>query len=297
MTGVLLIDKPGGLTSHDVVARLRRTLRERAIGHAGTLDPMATGLLVLMVGRATRLASLLSGHDKTYDATIRLGQSTSTDDAEGDPVGSPASPPTEADVRAALDAFSGTFLQVPPAHSARKVAGTRAYRLARANRPVLLEPTEVTVRELIWHGLEGSDLRLRLRVSAGFYVRSLARDLGARLGCGGHLAALRRVASGRFRVEDALPLAVAERAAADVLEKALIAPAEALDDLPAAWLNAAGLQRVLHGNVVGPAHVQGHLPTAAEQVVSRVRLLAADGRLVALARLEAGSLHPVVVLG
>ena len=295
MNGVLLIDKPAGLTSHDVVARMRRALRERAIGHAGTLDPMATGLLVLVIGRATRLASLLTGHDKTYEATIRLGQATSTDDAEGVPLGTPVEVPDETAVRAALQTFSGTFPQTPPAHSAKKVAGTRAYQLARANRPVALSPVSVTLHDVVWESFDGRDLRLRLRVSAGFYVRALARDLGARLGGGGHLAALRRVASGHFLVDDAMPLAAAE-AAGSASFASLVAPADALPDLAAAVLTDEGLRRVLHGNAIGPAQLRSSLPDSADPA-ARVRLLADDGRLVALARQEAGSLHPVVVLG
>jgi tRNA pseudouridine55 synthase len=293
MTGVLLIDKPRGLTSHDVVARMRRVLGERSIGHAGTLDPMATGLLVLIVGKATRLASLLTGHDKTYDATIRLGQETTTCDADGELL-EPVRPiPDEAAIRAALDTFRGTSAQVPPAHSAKKVAGTRAYRLARTNQPVVLRPVEVTVRELTWQGLAGSDVTVRVCASAGFYVRALARDLGTRLGCGAHLIALRRVRSGSFAVEDALPLAAAEALGPESARR-LIPPSEALPELDAVELTTEGLRRVLHGNTIGPHHVQGSLPGG--EADRMVRVLA-DGRLVALARPEAGTLHPVVVLG
>jgi tRNA pseudouridine55 synthase len=293
MDGVLLLDKPAGITSHDVVARMRRVLRERGIGHTGTLDPMATGLLILVVGRATRLASLLSGHDKTYDATVRLGQETTTDDADGELIGAATAVPDEAEVRSALDHFRGTFFQVPPAHSAKRVDGTRAYRLARANKPVALKPVQVTVRELTWQGYEGTDLRLRVCATAGFYVRSLAHDLGTRLGCRGHLVALRRVRSGSFAVEDALPLAEAEALGPDTAAR-LVAPADALPDLEAFELTPDGLRRVLHGNVIGPDHVRGGLPALRPD--APVRILA-EGRLVALARPGAGTLHPVVVLG
>jgi tRNA pseudouridine55 synthase len=293
MTGVLLIDKPGGMTSHDVVARMRRVLHERRIGHAGTLDPMATGLLVLVVGGATRLASRLSGHDKTYDATVRLGQTTTTDDADGDPVGASRLVPAEADIRPALDHFRGTFPQVPPAHSAKKIDGTRAYRLARANQPVDLKPVDVTVRNLTWQAFEGHDLRLRVCATAGFYVRSLARDLGVRLGCGAHLTALRRVQSGSFGIEDAVPLAEAEARGPGTAAR-LIDPAAALPELEAVELTPDGLRRVLHGNAVGPEHLVGGFPAVRPDAT--VRILA-EGRLVALARPGAGTLHPVVVLG
>jgi tRNA pseudouridine55 synthase len=182
---------------------------------------------------------------------------------------------------------------VPPAHSAKKVAGTRAYRLARANQPVVLRPVDVTVRELTWQGLAGSDVTVRVCASAGFYVRALARDLGTRLGCGAHLIALRRVRSGSFAVEDALPLAAAEALGRESARR-LIPPSEALPELDAVELTTEGLRRVLHGNAIGPHHVQGPLPGG--ETDRMVRVLA-DGRLVALARPEAGTLHPVVVLG
>jgi tRNA pseudouridine55 synthase len=293
MDGVLLIDKPGGITSHDVVARMRRVLQERAIGHAGTLDPMATGLLVLMVGKATRLATLLTGHDKTYDATVRLGRSTATDDADGEPIGAPGPIPGEAEIREALSTFRGTFAQRPPVHSAKKIDGTRAYRLARAHKVVDLAPVQVTVRELTWQGFEGSDLRLRVQATAGFYVRSLARELGARLGCGGHLTALRRIRSGGFTVEDALPLSEAESRGTATAER-LIPPAEALPELAAVEVTPEGLRRVRHGNVIGTGHLVGGMPDGVLE--TPVRILS-DGRLVALARPGAGTLHPVVVLG
>jgi tRNA pseudouridine55 synthase len=293
MDGVLLIDKPGGITSHDVVARMRRVLQERGIGHAGTLDPMATGLLVLIVGKATRLASLLTGHDKTYDATVRLGQSTTTDDADGEPIGEPVPVPGEAQIRQALSAFRGTFAQRPPAHSAKKIDGTRAYRLARAHKAVDLAPVEVTVRELTWQGFDGADLRLRVQATAGFYVRSLARELGAHLGCGGHLTALRRIRSGGFTVEDALPLSAAESLGAATAER-LIPSAAALPELAAVEVTPEGLRRVQHGNVIGVGHLVGGMPDGVLE--SPIRILS-DGRLVALARPGAGTLHPVVVLG
>lgn len=293
MDGVLLIDKPGGLTSHDVVARVRRLLRQRSVGHTGTLDPMATGLLVLVLGQATRLASLLSGHDKGYEATIRLGQATTTDDAEGEPSGGSGLVPPAAEIRGALESFQGTFLQTPPVHSAKKIAGTRAYKLARANTPVVPAAVKVTVRELTWVDLAGTELRVLVRATAGFYVRSLAREVGTRLGCGAHLSALRRVTSGPFSVGDALPLTEAEAPDAD-LGTRIIAPAAALPELDAVELTDTGLRRALHGNTIGPEHVTGGMPRGDRP--GPVRLMA-GGRLVALARLGHNTLHPVAVLG
>jgi tRNA pseudouridine55 synthase len=296
MTGVLLVDKPAGPTSHDVVARLRRSSGERRIGHAGTLDPRATGLLVLLFGQATRLASLFSAAEKEYDATIRFGWFTDTDDADGAPMAAPSSArPTDAELAGALAAFTGTFEQTPPQYSARKLAGRRAYDLARRGRDVALAPSVVTVSRLALTGRTADTASVRLTASAGFYVRTLARDLGRRLGCGAHLEALRRVRSGRFGVDRALPLADAERLGTAV-EARLIGPAEALGDLGAVELTEAGLKRALHGNPVGPEHVAGPgaLPGPAP---GPVRLLSADGRLVGLARPRGGALHPVVVLG
>ena len=296
MDGVLLIDKPSGPTSHDVVARLRRTSGEKSIGHTGTLDPRATGLLPLVLGRATRLASFLSGGDKTYVATIRLGFATDTDDADGRPLGTPAADlPDDAAIDRALASFSGSGEQLPPSHSAKKVGGRKAYELARREEPVALKPAAVTVHRIERTGREGDLVHLTVAASSGFYVRALARDLGSRLECGGHLLALRRTHSGSFDVADAVPLEDAERLGRDVAGRVL-PPADALPGLPAVRLTEAGLKRALHGNPLGPEHLEGRsVPPATSPLP--VRIVAADGRLVALARSRGGALHPVVVLG
>jgi tRNA pseudouridine55 synthase len=297
MDGLLLVDKPAGPTSHDVVARLRHTSGERSIGHTGTLDPRATGLLPLVFGRATRLASLIGGTEKTYEATVRLGVATDTDDADGQPLGEPSADlPAAADVLAALPQFVGTYEQLPPDHSAKKVGGHRAYDLARQARPVTLKPVEVTVRDLERLDAGPDWIRLRVTATSGFYVRALARDLGAALGCGGHLEALRRVRSGAFDVADAIGLDEAERLGRD-LQARLVPPAAALPDLPAVAVTDQGLKRVLHGNPVGPEHVEGRWIPPAGATRGPVRVLAGDGRLVALAQARGGALHPVVVLG
>ena len=304
MDGVLLIDKPAGLTSHDVVALLRRSSGERRIGHTGTLDPLATGLLPLVLGQATRLSAYLTRGDKTYEATIRLGFSTETDDALGKPVGAvSATLPGAAEVDLALARFRGTFEQMPPQHSAKMVAGRRAYELARRDQPVALKPVVVTVRALTTLGRDGDLLQLEVTATAGFYVRGLARDLGAALGCGAHLRALRRTRSGAFHIADALAFEEAERLGPAVAAH-VVPPARALPHLPAVTLNAAGLARAVHGNPLGPGHLEGRpdvMPATGSGVVEPlaqvVRLLALDGRLVALAEPKAGALHPVVVLG
>jgi tRNA pseudouridine55 synthase len=226
-SGLVVVDKPGGMTSHDVVARVRRTCGTRKVGHAGTLDPMATGVLVIGVNRATRLLGHLVLTEKAYEATVRLGAATTTDDAEGELVTtSPATDVSDDAVRTALDAFRGEIVQVPSTVSAIKVDGRRAYERARSGEVVELEGRPVTI-----HEIEASDFRreddfldldLRVRCSSGTYVRAVARDLGAALGVGGHLTALRRTAVGPFTLDRAdtdlddvrlVPIADAARAA------------------------------------------------------------------------------------
>lgn len=295
MNGVLLIDKPSGPTSHDVVARIRRTSHERGIGHTGTLDPRASGLLPLVLGKATRLASLLTGSDKTYDATVRFGIVTDTDDADGETIAEASSVAVDDDaIAAALAAFRGEIQQVPPAHSAKKIGGKKAYDLARRAQPVTLAPVLVTVRSLELLARRGDEVDLRVTASAGFYVRALARDLGAHLGCGAHLTALRRTRSGHFGLADAVPLEAAERLGEDVADR-LISPAAALPHLPAVTVTEAGLRRISHGNPVGPDQLAGHwLPPAAAP--GPVRLLDQAGSLIALGHSRGGQIHPSVVL-
>jgi len=207
--GLLLVDKPGGMTSHDVVARARRVLSVRKVGHAGTLDPMATGLLVLGVGAATRLLGYVGGHDKTYEATIRLGQSTVTDDREGELLAAASTEGLDDDaIRAALAAQTGPLQQVPSSVSAVKVAGRRSYDRVRAGEEVVLEPRSVVVHRLDVHRITRSgpdlvDVDVTVECTAGTYIRAIARDAGAALGVGGHLTALRRTVSGPFAVPQA----------------------------------------------------------------------------------------------
>jgi tRNA pseudouridine55 synthase len=298
MTGVLLIDKPVGPTSHDVVQRLRRLLQERSVGHTGTLDPLASGLLPLVVGKATRLAPLLTGSDKTYEATVHLGFSTDTDDAAGLPIEGSGGPlPSDDELEEALAAFRGTSLQMPPQYSAKRVQGARAYDIARQRATAVLQPVEVEVRTLEWLGRSGAELRLRVTATAGFYVRALARDLGRRAGCGGHLSALRRTSVGVFSVEEAISIEECERLGRAVGER-LISPADALPELPAVRLTDEGLRRALHGNTLESGHLANRLEPERRQTPSElVRILTPDGRLVALGKRRADALHPVVVLG
>jgi tRNA pseudouridine55 synthase len=295
MFGVLLIDKPSGPTSHDVVARIRNTSRERSVGHTGTLDPRATGLLPLVMGKATRLAPYLSGSDKTYDALIRFGSETDTDDAGGSVTRThEGSGPETPEVQAALLKFIGTFEQVPPLVSAKRVDGKKSYDLARQDKAVELKPVMVTVRDLqiLEHGED--TVRLLVTATAGFYVRSLARELGQALGCGAHLAALRRTKAGGFDLSQAVPLDEAERLGPEIAAR-LISPSDALAHFPAVTVNEAGLKRVLHGNPLSPEHLTGRFVPVINSG-EKARILGPDGALIALADGRGGALHPTVVI-
>jgi tRNA pseudouridine55 synthase len=293
--GLLLVDKPAGPTSHDVVARLRRTSGERRIGHTGTLDPRATGLLVLLFGAATRLATFVAAGVKTYEATIRLGFATTTDDAEGEPLSNPATElPADDEVKAALAQFRGSLDQLPPRFSAKHVDGERAYQRARQAEPLALAPARVEVHALTFVERTADLVRVRLTVSAGFYVRAFARDLGTTLGCGAHLHELRRTASGGFDLADAVALADAERLGPAIGNR-LVAPVDALQDFALVRLTPTGLTRARHGNAIGPDLIE--TPPVQGPRDRFVRLVAADGGLVAVARADAGALHPIVVLG
>jgi tRNA pseudouridine55 synthase len=297
MNGVLVVDKPAGPTSHDVVGRVRRALRTRRIGHTGTLDPLATGVLPLVVGRATRLAQFLSADEKEYLADVQFGVATTTYDAlgarvgDGNAAGAGGLPVDLAGLETALTAFRGTYLQMPPAFSAKKVAGERAYDLARAGRTPELAPVPVTVTALEIVSRGGATARLRVACSSGFYVRTLAHELGQRLGCGAHLAALRRVRAGSFEIADAVPLDVVEAEGATPAR--LIALERLLPAFSSVMLTAQGLRRALHGNVVSPSDYRSD----GAPMGSRVRLFDEAGALVALAEQgPGGALHPAIVL-
>jgi tRNA pseudouridine55 synthase len=267
-----------------VVQRVRRALGTRAAGHTGTLDPFATGLLVVLVGRATRLARFVEGQPKTYLATARLGSRTSTDDLTGEVIGpESAEPVSEVRVREALAGFLGTHPQRPPQYSAKRVDGERSYRKARRGDPVELADVSVTVHDLELLGYRPPLLEFRVTVSAGTYVRAIARDLGDRLGVGGHLTQLRREAIGPLRVEDALPL---DR----VTPAALIPARSVLRDFPAVELDEPARQAVAHGRAVVDSGAAGRRASGAE-----VALLA-EGEIVAVALAEDGWLRPKVVL-
>jgi len=204
MNGVLIVDKPAGLTSHDVVNRARRILQQRSVGHLGTLDPMATGVLPLVTGSLTRLAQFYTSAEKTYEGTVRFGFSTDTYDAEGEPVTAPQQVILRAeDVEALAVNFRGMIEQIPPPFSAKKIHGVPAYKLARKHKEVVLQPVRVEIKEFEILGVEGDRARFRSRVASGTYMRSVAHDMGQRLGCGAHLESLRRTAVAEFSLDDA----------------------------------------------------------------------------------------------
>ncbi len=268
------------MTSHDVVARARRALGERRIGHMGTLDPFATGLLVLLVGRATRLAQHLDGEPKEYVAEVRFGAETTTDDLTGEPTRE-APLPEAARVRAAIDSLTGTIEQLPPAYSAKKVDGERAYAAAREGRTVELRPVQVHVES--WELLELSPAaaRVRVRCGGGTYVRALARDLGRLAGSAAHLTALRRTASGPFRVEEAVPT----DALVPDSSPPLLSPLAGLSAHQRRTLSSEELVRVTRG-----------MQVPAEGAQERAALLDASDQLVALAERVGDVWQPRVVL-
>lgn len=293
--GVLVVDKSRGPTSHDVVAVARRALATKSVGHTGTLDPMATGVVVLLVGRATRLARFMTHDMKAYDAEVTFGRATDTYDAEGATTLDTGRRPDDTTLTDALVRLAATREQVPPAYSAKKVDGEVAYRAARRDAPLTLPAVPVTVHELTLRGYAAGVATLSLRVSAGFYVRSLAHDLGTLTGTGAHLSALRRVRAGAFDLTGAVPFEALKAAPRGALRDQVRSLETLLPDLPGILLSADLARRIGHGQTVqsgGTVAVAG----------APVRLLDPAGRLLAIARATpvgpAGlSLQPLVVLG
>jgi tRNA pseudouridine55 synthase len=297
MDGVLVIDKPAGLTSHDVVSVARRLLKERRIGHTGTLDPMATGVLPLACGQATRLARFLSASNKDYDATILFGVTTDTYDATGTELSRSERQPDRRALDRAVLALCGDYDQMPPAYSAKKVGGRRAYEMARDDEPVVLKAVPVSVTRAEILSFTGDRARIALTSSAGFYVRSFAHRLGELVGTGACLEELRRTRSGDFSLESAVTL----EAVHDDPEMATawMVPLEGLLlSLPSVSLTDEGRLRVSHGREIDLIHMR---PGALDNLPGPppwVRFLDEDGHLVALGQPGAtpGSLHPTVVL-
>ena len=316
MDGAIIIDKPAGLTSHDVVARVRRIINVRRVGHTGTLDPFATGVLVVLVGRATRLAQFLTGADKEYEAIIRLGFATDTGDVTGAPLSTDtddvtvSSPDkttrhwTDVDIKTALASLVGEIDQVPPMYSAKKLQGRKLYELARRGEHVEREPVRVTIhsfraratKQLLKHNNDGTfDVAVHVVCSAGTYVRTLAESFGARLGAGAHLAELRRLRAGAFGISNAVTLDQLKTAAAeDSLGTVLLPPRKVVSEMPFAVASARDTQSIYHGKAIPlEAHSNG-VPAEGENVAIRDE----EGSLVAVCSYDSASktAKPRVVL-
>ena len=313
MNGLLVVDKPSGITSHDVVNRLRRITGEKSIGHLGTLDPMATGVLPLLLGKFTRLAQYFSAAEKSYEGTIRFGFATDTYDAEGEPTGPELWPDarqnTQSDaahsftldqIRGAATRFHGEMEQIPPAFSAKKIEGKPAYKLAREGKPVDLRPARIRIDAFEILALDGAAATFTIVISAGGYVRSVAHELGQDLGIGAHLSQLRRTRAGAFTLahahtlEELAALATASSANASpgnaaALETACVHPRSLLPEMPAVTADAMALGRLRNG-------LQANLPEFSQ--ASLVKFFAGPRDLAGIARRVAGTLfQPVLVIG
>jgi tRNA pseudouridine55 synthase len=292
VNGLLVVDKPGGMTSHDVVGKLRRITGEKSIGHLGTLDPMATGVLPLVLGKYTRLAQYFSSAEKSYTGTIRFGFATDTYDAEGEAAGQDLAPElTLALVRNAAAKFHGEMQQMPPAYSAKKIAGKPAYKLAREGQPVVLKTATVHIADFTIVSLDDTTASFSMSISAGGYVRSIAHELGQELGCGAHLSALRRTQAGVFTLSEGHTLKELEGLAGnpDALEALCVHPRLLLPEMPAVTGDAMALGRLRNG-------AQANLPEFSSATM--VKVFAGQRELAGIAKRIAGTLfQPVVVMG
>ena len=275
--GILIVDKPAGLTSHDVVKRVRRAAKIRQVGHTGTLDPMATGVLVVCLGQATRVSEYLLGHDKAYRATIRFGVETNTYDADGEVVAAHDVNVDHAEVEQALAHFVGEIQQVPPMYSAIKRDGQKLYELARQGIEIDREARSVIVHSIELLDYQAPDATLDVRCSAGTYIRSIAHDLGAALGTGGHLIDLRRTAAGSFTIEQAILLDAFETAAREDRWETLLHPIdEALSDWPLAVISESDRTRALNGAPIFSIKLTGTRCRAYDEQGNLIALLVFD---------------------
>ncbi|MBO0911167.1 MAG: tRNA pseudouridine(55) synthase TruB [Acidobacteria bacterium] len=292
MNGVLIVDKPSGLTSHDVVARVRRILKQKAVGHLGTLDPMATGVLPLVLGNMTRLAQFYLASEKSYEGVIRFGFSTDTYDAEGERVGADEEPSLSLErVREIAAGFRGEIEQMPPPFSAKKIHGVPAYRLARKKEPVLLGKIKVSIKEFEIVELQSGRARFQARVSSGTYMRSVAHDMGQLAGCGAHLESLRRTAVAEFELKDAHTLEELEQArrAGELIDELLVHPRKLLPSIPAVTATEEIASRIRHGRPV-------NLPELSR--AREVKVFYGQRDLIAISTRVAGTLfRPRIVLG
>ena len=292
MNGLFVIDKPTGMTSHDVVSRLRRIAGEKSIGHLGTLDPMATGVLPLLLGRYTRLAQFFNSAEKAYTGTIRFGFATDTYDADGEAVGpSIQVQMTLERIREAARGFRGEMQQVPPPFSAKKIGGTPAYKLARAGKPVELKAAAVVIESFEITALEGDEASFAMNISAGGYVRSVAHELGQTLGCGAHLSSLRRTRAGAFTLAEARTLEELQPLTGNLagLEEMSVHPRELLPEMPSVTADERTIGRMRNGG-------QANLPEFSSAPL--VKVFAGQRELFAIATRVAGTLfQPIVVMG
>jgi len=294
MNQVLIVDKPSGMTSHDVINRVRRILGLRSVGHLGTLDPSATGVLPLVVGNFTRLAQFYLGAEKKYEGVIRLGFATDTYDADGEPTGTDegtdeerqaalerATKITEEQVREAASRFLGTIEQLPPPFSAKKIQGVPAYKLARRQQEVQLSPVSVTIHELSMDLLPNARVGFRAHVSSGTYIRSIAHDLGKVLGCGAHLESLRRTAHGEFTLDDAHTLEALTGTPPEGLRALFLHPRKLLPQFPSVTANEDQIALIRHGRAVNLSEMSKS---------QYVKVFASQTELIAIAIRVAGTL-------
>ena len=293
MNAVLIIDKPSGLTSHDVVNRVRRILNQRSVGHLGTLDPMATGVLPLVVGNLTRLAQFYTASEKCYDGTIRFGFATDTYDAEGEPTSAPKEIHlTATDLEPLCARFRGVIEQMPPPFSAKKINGVPAYKLARKNKEVDLKPVRVEIKEFTISEVTADRARFSARVASGTYMRCVAHDLGQLLGCGAHLESLRRTAVAEFTLQDAKTLEQLAQAAGDsgpgnLSDDLFVHPRKLLPQLPSVTADEATASRIRAGRTVNLLDLSR---------APQVKVFAGQRELLAIAKRVAGTLfHPKIV--
>jgi tRNA pseudouridine55 synthase len=288
VNGLLVVDKPAGMTSHDVVSRLRRIAGEQSIGHLGTLDPMATGVLPMLMGRFTRLAQYFSSANKSYNGTIRFGFATDTYDAEGAPAGPDLRPAlTLNEVQAAGARFRGEMEQMPPPYSAKKIDGKPAYKLARAGMPVELKAAKIRILQFAIERVEGAEADFTMTVSAGGYVRSVAHEMGQALGCGAHLSRLRRTRAGEFTIDEAHKLQELEMLKGNetAIEALCVHPRQLLPELPAVSADAQALGRLRNG-------AQANLPEFSSAPL--VKVFEGQRDLVGIAKRVAGTLFQPV---
>jgi tRNA pseudouridine55 synthase len=290
--GVIVVDKPSEWTSHDVVNKMRRWAGTRKVGHLGTLDPAATGVLPLVIGRATRLAQFYTKNDKMYEGVVYFGYSTDSYDGDG----VPSSPPQEVAltrerIEPILERFRGRISQMPPAVSAKKIGGRPAYELARKNLPVELKPVDIEIYALDLLSIEGNEARLRVRCSSGTYIRSIAHDLGQALGCGAFLKSLRRTMSGEFKIEDARTLLEIEQlSAAGRFGEAVIPAARLLPDFPGVPVDDITVGQIRNGR-------EFRTSPFSSITARHVKALNSAGELVAIGEVRMANLyHPVLVL-